>query len=171
MGSKISASSMNKTPRCGVATLRQMDRKSLEKVQLQFVRRVMGRQPDPSEAEAVTCAAAEQALFDLAGELQQSFPPQDEADAKPVAEAALIEAIASMAEHGPGQAFRGMKPRLRRAVRVRIRTLLTIVTLNDKAGNERISVLPGGFPDDQVGLALLVTMGLDLPPALRAKFE
>jgi hypothetical protein len=148
-----------------------MQRKRIEELQLQFIRRVMGREPDPSEVEAVKCNVAQTALFDLADALQRAFPPRDEANAKPVAEAALTEAIGSMAEHGAMEAFQGMRPRLRRAVRVRIRTLLTIVTANEAAGKDRISVLPRGFPADQVGLALLATMGVELPPSLRAKLE
>lgn len=148
-----------------------MDRKRLEKLQLDFIRRVLGRQSDPSEAEAISCATAEKSLFDLAETLRRCAPPHDEDKAKPVAESALVEAIASMAEHGAEKAFQGMRPRLRRAVRVRIRSLLTVVTANGTAGNERISVLPRGFPDEHVGLALLLTMGLELPAALRAKLE
>ncbi len=119
----------------------------------------------------MTSAVAEEALFDFAAVLQRNFPPHGEENAKPVTEGALVEAIASMADHGADQAFRGMRPRLRRAVRVRIRTVLAIVTANRAAGNDRISVLPRGFPVDQIALALLVTMGVEIPRDLRAQLE
>lgn len=144
-----------------------VDKRSKEQVQLRFLERVMGRPPNDLEMAAVTCAAAEASLFDLATLLHRRFPPRDEAKAKPVAEAAVVAAIVSMAEDGAERAFEAMAPRLRRAVRARIRTLLSVVVVNEKSGNERISVLPHGFPPDQIALALLVTMGLELPARLR----
>lgn len=148
-----------------------MVKKRLEEIQLAFFRRLMGRSTDPSEAEPLSCAAAEVGLFDLAAKLQRRFPSRDEAEAKPVPEAALVEAIATMAEYGAEQAFEGMRPRLRRAIRRRLATLLTIVTANEAADNEHISVLPRDFPAEHVGMALLVTMGVEIPAGLRAKLE
>lgn len=148
-----------------------MEKKRVEGFQDSFFRRVMGRRPDTREMEPLTCAAAEKGLFDLAAAMQRQFPPSGEADANPVPEAALLEAIANMAEHGAIEAFAGMRPRLRRAVRVRVRTLLTVVAANEVASNVHISFLPRGFPDEHVGMALLVTMGVELPRDLRAKLE
>lgn len=107
----------------------------------------------------------------MATELRRRFPPRDEAEAKAVPEAALIEAIASMAEYGAEQAFDGMRPRLRRAIRRRITTLLTIVAANKAKRDEPISFIPHGFSAEHVGMALLVTMGVAIPPALRKKLE
>ncbi|MFN4017104.1 MAG: hypothetical protein ACK4JB_17330 [Reyranella sp.] len=148
-----------------------MQKKRLEEAQLAFFRRVMGRQPDPSDAEPLTCAAAEKGLFDLAARLHQRFPPRDEEKAKPVPEVALVEAIVSMAEFGADEAFQGMRPRLRRAIRRRIATLLTVVVANEVKGNSAISFIPHGFPAEHVGMALLVTMGAAIPSDLRSKFE
>lgn len=136
-----------------------------------FFLRVIGYRPEPSDMVPLTCAEAETGLFDLANELQQQFPPSGEADAKPVPEEALLEAIASMAEDGATEAFASMKPRLRRAVRVRLRTLLTVVVANNVSRNKCISFLPRGFPQEHVGMALLATIGVELPPDLRAKLE
>lgn len=162
---------MHKTSSRRAGTLPPMQKKRLEEIQLAFFRRVMGRQADPSEAEPLTCAAAQKGLFDLATELQQRVPPRDEAKAKPVPETALIAAIVSMAEYGAAEAFDGMRPRLRRAIRRRVATLLTIVSANEAAENEHISVLPRDFPAEHVGMALLVTMGVEIPSGLREKLE
>lgn len=148
-----------------------METKRLEEIQSAFFRRIMGPRPDPPATELLSVAVAEAGLFDLATRLQRRFPPQDEAKAKPVPEAALVEAIVSMAEVGEEQAFQSMSPRLRRAVRRRIATLLTVVLANEAKRNMTISIIPRGFPVEHVGMALLVTMGLEIPPDLRAKLE
>ncbi|MFN4018213.1 MAG: hypothetical protein ACK4JB_22950 [Reyranella sp.] len=148
-----------------------MEKTRIEEFQDLFFARVMGDRRRNAEPEPLTVDRAQEGLFDLANALQQRFPPSGEADAKPVAEEALLEAIANMAEHGAMEAFAGMRPRLRRAVRVRLRTLLTVVVANEAASNARISFLPPGFPDEHVGMALLATMGVELPRDLRAKLE
>lgn len=148
-----------------------MDSARIQEFQEQFFSRVLAGTPRPMEPEPVSCATAEKALFDLAAALQQSAPVSDEAQAGPVGEQALLEAIASMAEHGAVEAFAGMMPRLRRAVRARLRTLLTVVVTNQAAKNDCISYLPRGFPAEHVGMALLVTLGVELPTDLREKLE
>lgn len=149
-----------------------MKSERIAEFQERFFSRVLAEIARPMEPEPVSFAAAEKGLFDLADALQRSVPASDEAGVEPVPEEALLEAIASMAEYGAEEAFSGMQPRLRRAVRLRIRTLLMIATnAGDAAARGGITYLPRGFPLEKVGMALLVTMGVEIPPKLRAEFE
>ena len=155
-----------------------MEKKRVEAFQHRFFDRVMGEFDrvmsealDAAEPEPLSCADAEKGLFELAAVLQRRFPPSGEDNAKAVPEEALLEAIANMAEHGAVEAFAGMRTRLRRAVRVRLRTLLTVVLSTKAANGDCISYLPRGFPAEHVGMALLATMGVELPRDLRLKLE
>jgi len=148
-----------------------MDNDRIEEFQDLFFARVMGARFWNADLEPLTSGRAREGLINLAAALEQRFPPGGEADTESVLEGALLEAIASMAEYGTFEAFAGMRPLLRRAVRVRIRTLLTLVVANKVASPDPISAMPRGLPDEHVGMALLVTMGVAVPPALRAKLE
>lgn len=148
-----------------------MEKARIEVFQDCFFLRVIGRRPEPSEMGPLTCAQAQAALLELATTLQRRFPPRGEVDAIPVPEEALLEAIASMAEDGVMEAFASMSPRLRRAVRARLRSLLTAVMAYKVTGNNCISFLPRDIPDEHIGMALLMTMGVELPEDLRATLE
>lgn len=148
-----------------------MEKKKVEEVQDLFFSRVMGARLWNFDLEPLTVERAQEGLLDLVAALQRRFPPAGEADTGSVPEAALLEAIGSMAEYGEVEAFAGMRPPLRRAVRARLTTLLTLVVATEVTSKEHISVVPRGLPDEHVGMALLVTIGIALPRALRAKLE
>ncbi len=148
-----------------------MEKNRVEEFQDLFFARVMGGRFCDFDLEPLTAGRAQEGLLDLAATLQLRFPPAGEADTKWVPEEALMEAIASMAEYDEVEAFASMRPPLRQAVRARLRTLLTLVLANEAKSADHISVVPRGLPDEHVGMALLVTMGVGLPRALRTKLE
>ena len=148
-----------------------MERKKVQEFQDLFFSRVMDARFWNFDLEPLTVERAQEGLLDLIAALQRRFPPAGEADAGSVPEEALLEAIASMAEYGEVEAFAGMRPPLRRAVRARLTTLLTLVVANEATRKDHISVVPRGLPDEHVGMALLVTMGIAATPALGAKLE
>ena len=157
----------------GIAAATQGDAVNAERLKLlqyRFFHRVMGG-AGVAETEVITASAAEKALFDFAASLREHFPPAGETKGEAVPEAALIEAIGSMAEFGAEQAFAGMKPRLRRAVRKRIATMLKIVLAKGVSADAHVAEMPRGLPAHHLGMALLLTLGVEIPADVRTKLE